>query len=60
MGAEVDRIHYVHLGKMAVVKASSKHKALTDFQSQPWWASAGIGWTPPHKLQAPALEKELD
>ena len=25
---------------MAVVKASSKHKALTDFQSQPRWASA--------------------
>src|SRR5947207_9067225 len=37
---EADQIHSCQLGKMAVVKASSKHKALTDFQSQPRWASA--------------------
>ena|SRR6266571_1190366 len=38
---EADQNSLCQLGKMAVVKASSKHKALTDFQSQPRrWASA--------------------
>src|SRR2546428_5636349 len=32
-----DQIHYVHLGKMYVVKASTKNKALRDFRSEPQW-----------------------
>src|SRR6266568_2692608 len=39
-GSEADRLHYVQLGKMAVVEASTKNKVLADFQSEPRRASA--------------------
>src|SRR5438477_1215539 len=32
-----DQIHYVHLGKLAVVKASNRNKGLADFRSEPQW-----------------------
>src|SRR6266436_3559980 len=34
---DADQIDYCQLGKMYVVKASTKNKALRDFRSEPQW-----------------------
>src|SRR5438874_6572601 len=49
-GSEADRLHYVQLGKLAVVKASNQNKALADFQGEPRRASADSNTSLPVRL----------